>query len=216
MSGVNETNPESPTMAKVIQDAIEARLIDVHTAMPGMIVSYDPSKQMAQVQPSLKKKYSNGTIVPLPIINNVTVVHPRGGTAAILLPLKAGDPCWLIFGERSLDNWKSQGGISDPADTRKHHLSDAVCIPGGSSFSQAIAGDASDFIFQNDQCEFRLKSAGTFSLKNKAAGNELIDLLVQLLTALVATQTLTALGPQPFVNNADYVALKTKFTSLKV
>lgn len=211
----DEINVESPTFAKVIKDAIESRLVDVHTALPGTIQSYDAAKQMANVQPTIMRKYHSGKISSLPVINNVPVVHPRGGKAAILLPLKAGDPCLLIFSERSLDIWKSKGGQVDPQDTRKHTLSDAFCIPGGSDFSSAIAGDASDLIMINDKSKITQKAAGTIKIENTATADELMDLLVQLLTALIATKTLTALGPQPFINLADYVALKTKFQNLK-
>lgn len=212
----DELNIESPTMAKVIKDAIEARLVDVHTALPGTIQSYDPAKQMANVQPNIQRKYSSGKITSLPVINNVPVVHPRGGKAAILLPLKAGDPCLLVFSERSLDIWKSKGGQVDPQDTRKHTLSDAFCIPGGSDFGTAIAGDASDLILINDKSKVTQKAGGQIKVENLNTNDELMDLLVQLLTALIATKTLTALGPQQFINNATYVALKTKFQNLKV
>lgn len=212
-STADEINIESPSLAKVLKDAIESRLVDVHTAMPGVIVSYDSSKQQAQVQPSLQRKFAGGTVSALPPISNVPVVHPRGGTASILLPIAAGDPCLLIFSERSLDNWKSQGGISDPADTRKHHLSDAFCIPGGSAFNGSVAGDSSDLIIKNGTSVITIKPSGKFKVSNGT--NELFDLIDQLFTLFSQTQVLTAIGPQMFVNLPDYAMLKAKFASLK-
>jgi hypothetical protein len=209
----DEVNIETPSLAKVLKDAIDSRLVEVHTAMPGVIVTYDPSKQQAQVQPSLKRKYADGTIEPLPPISNVPVVHPRGGGASILLPIASGDPCLLVFAERSLDNWKSEGGISDPDDTRKHHLSDAFCIPGGSAFNGAVAGDASNLIIKNGSSKITVDPGGKFKIANTS--NELFDLIDQLFDLFSKTQVLTALGPQMFVNLPDYVALRTKFATLK-
>jgi len=47
MSIVNET----PTLAQVIQTALERFSTDLHTAMPAAIVSYERATQKATVQP---------------------------------------------------------------------------------------------------------------------------------------------------------------------
>ena len=208
MSSSDEVNIETPTLAKVIKDAIEARLVDLHTFMPGVIISYNPAKQLAQVQPSLKKKLANGTIKALPVLNNVPVWCWQAGQASITMPTKVGDPCMIFFGERSLDNWKSQGGVSDPADTRKHHLSDAVCIPGLAAFPNSIPGDASKIIITNSAGKFTLDPSGKFTFTN--GSNELMNLLVQ--TVQACAQIANAGGPT--FNAATFTQLVTKFQTL--
>jgi hypothetical protein len=49
-----------------------------------------------------------------------------------------GDPCLLIFSDRSLDSWLDRGGEVDPIDLRRHHLSDAVAILGVRAKPQAL------------------------------------------------------------------------------
>lgn len=117
-----------------VQNAIEGRLVDVHTAMPGEIYSYNAATQTAQVQPCIKRVYiQDSKAVPLPIVSNVPVVFPSAdaGTAILTFPVKKGDPCLLIFSERALEQWYQKGGVVDPQDTRKFALSDAYCLMGG-------------------------------------------------------------------------------------
>jgi hypothetical protein len=56
----------------------------------------------------------------------------------LTFPLRAGDPGWLTFADRSIDAWKSQGGPQLPPDARRHSWADAVFIPGVRSFSAPI------------------------------------------------------------------------------
>ncbi len=207
---------ETPTFARVIKDAIENRLVDLHVAMPCVVKSYDPSKQMVSVQPALQRKYLSGTVKALPVVNNIPVAHPRGGKAAVLLPITAGDEGWLVFSERSLDVWKSKGGVVDPDDTRKHHLSDAVYMPGGTSFPKALAGDPSDLVMVNDKAEVRVKSSGKASVKNLNTGDELVDLTQQMATALSTDTVNTIFGPMQLNNFSTYQTIATKLGNLKV
>lgn len=52
-------------------------------------------------------------------------------------------------------------------------------------------------------------------IKIKNASDDLTSLLVDLLTALNAVTVNTAVGPMPFVNLADFAALKTKIMAFK-
>ena len=75
----------TPTMAEVIRTVLDSALADVHTCLPGKIVTYDKAKQKASVQIQLQRKYEDGGLVTLPAIPNVPVRHPRaqGGKAFI-------------------------------------------------------------------------------------------------------------------------------------
>lgn len=111
------------TMKKAIKQGIS----NVHTAMPGTVLSY--SGGIATVQPSLPFNAPDGRSVAMPPIVGVPVVMPTcsGGTIGVSLPIQPGDGVLLVFSERSLDDW-SKGGES--ADPRRHDLTDAIAIPG--------------------------------------------------------------------------------------
>lgn len=148
----------TPSLETVIQNAIDVNLAEVHTCMPARVISYDSSKQQASVQPVLKRRYNDGGLVLLPVISNVPVVHPRANNAILHVPVKADDIVTLVFAERSLDKWLSQGGVVDPDDARRHDLSDAIAIPGGYPFSSpASVGDATALTLGYGSTELRLK-----------------------------------------------------------
>lgn len=121
-----------------IRGAIQYQLNNVHTALPGVIVSYDSLDNSASVKPSINKAYSDGTTQDLPIIQKVPIVFPVAGQATITFPINAGDPCLLIFIERSTEEWKRSGPDQAPSDPRKFDLSDAIAIPGLIPLSQSV------------------------------------------------------------------------------
>lgn len=206
---------ETPTLAQVIQQTVEARLCDLHTAMPGRILSYDAATQKAKVQPELKRKFRDGSLVDPPVIPDVPVAMPRAGKAFLSLPLKQGDQVLLIFGERSLDTWKQNGGSVDPStESRKHDYSDAYAIPGGYPFSNPAPMDPNDLILVNDQSKITLKSGGKFNFE-KIGGDEILDILIQWMEINQSAVTNTMLGPQKKVEEAQLKPLTEKLKALK-
>lgn len=113
---------------RVIEIAQEAA-DGVHTAFPGKIVSFDPAKGLASVQPILKFKTPSGESLEYPQIHGVPVVFPQGSGqhAVIAFPVEAGDYCLCIVSEQALDLWMY--GQETETDLR-HDLTNAVCIPG--------------------------------------------------------------------------------------
>lgn len=123
------TNQSSNELKTTITGWIASEMQNLHTALPGTIVSYDPASNRAQVQPVGRYKLPDGRALDYPVIHHVPVQFPMGcgGTSGVTFPLSAGDGCLLVFSETQLDDYLS-GGDSD--DTRTHDLNDAICIPG--------------------------------------------------------------------------------------
>ena len=216
-----EKQPITPTLAETILVVLDSELVKINTSMPGNIVKYDPATQTADIQPSLKREYYDGSAVDLPVLPGVPIVFPRTATSFIHLPLQAGDPVVVIFSQRSLDNWKTTGGTAEPADARKFDLSDAIAIPGGEAPNKPFTvSDPTAITIKNDSGEFVILPAGKFKIKN--ASDELIDVLSQV-TEKVGTisDTLskdtvnTIFGPMPLNSFTQYATLKTELDSLK-
>ena len=142
-------NVTSPTEAIGLQ--FDRMAGQIRCAMPGVVVQFYPETQTADVQPAIKMKVNLGDgvkQVQLPVINNVPMVLPFAQSYGLLLtlPIKEGDECLLIFGDRSIDNFAQKGGVQptvftaseDTTTPRSHHLSDAICIPGIISNPQAV------------------------------------------------------------------------------
>lgn len=124
--------PVEPTDVDVIRSAIESRLLDLHTAMPGKVVTWDPIGQSVNVQPVIKRAIStyDGEIdhEDLPIVHNVPVAFPGGGGYTMRFPITTGDHVWLMFSEAATARWRTTGQISEPGDLRRHDLSYACAM----------------------------------------------------------------------------------------
>jgi len=159
--------PREPGLWDAIHTAIEARFAEIHTALPGRIEKYDHEKALAEVQPLLRKNYRDGTSAELPIIANVPVVWPRTSEFAFAAPLARGDSVLLVFCERSLEGWLSNGGLVTPTDRRKFDLSDAVAIPGLWPFSEDTGIDAGDEVqIRYRDARIRIQKNGTIDMND--------------------------------------------------
>lgn len=98
---------------------VKSQLLDVNTALPGVIVSYENG--LARVVPTGKKRFADGDVLDYPIIPNVRVCWPSfaGGTAGVKGPVKPGDKCLLVFSQQAIDG-------SD--DRRMFDLQDAYAV----------------------------------------------------------------------------------------
>jgi hypothetical protein len=130
--------PPAPTLDGFVRGVIQQMLGDMRVAQPARVVSYDPIMQAVDVQPLLKTTAPGAMPEPQPIITGVPVIFPRSGEATIYFPINPGDNVLLIHADFSLDKWKTAGGETDPQDTRRHALSDAMAIPGLYPFNSPI------------------------------------------------------------------------------
>lgn len=206
---------EPISLQNIIKNAIEQRLLDLHTMLPGKVVSYDSATQTADVQPQIKKTFNNGqSAVNLPVIPEVPVWFFRTVNSHIHIPLKADDYVMLIVAERSLDKFMLSDGIVDPQDSRKHNLSDCVAIPGLFPTSKKFTvTNPDDIEIVNSNGRISIKPNGKFQVTNGT--NELVSMMYDLCTYCEAITTATMMGIQPVLNKAMFTALKSKIESLK-
>ena len=123
---------------------IQQNQLNLHTALPAKVVSFDPAKQTVSLAIQIKMQLVDGSGADIPPLLDVPVSFPRGGGFAVTFPLKAGDEGIAIFSERCIDGWWQNGSASTPLDFRLHDLSDAMFIPGICSVPRAIGGFFTD------------------------------------------------------------------------
>lgn len=162
---------DTPTIAQALRSAIEARLVDVHTSMPGAVVAYNPVTRRASVQPLLKRGVQvdgERVVETLPVVNEVPILFFGGmGASRLRLDLRKGDTVLLVFAEGSLDRWINKGGLVDPEDDRRHALTDAFALP----FS--TEGGGPEIFFT----ETEIHAGGTEALATKADLQAVVDKL---------------------------------------
>lgn len=132
-------------LATVISLGLESYVKDLHTALPGIIESFNSIDQTVSVQPAIKRVFKTDDgdkeiLIPqnLPLLINVPVIYPRGGGFSLTFPVKQNDECLIIFCERAIDDWHKKGGINKPANKRFHSFSDAVALIGLSSIPNNV------------------------------------------------------------------------------
>jgi len=131
----------------LLRDAIDARVEQVNTCLPGKVLSYDPASQTASVRLTVKRPMrtdTGGTTTePLPDLPAVPVVFPRAGDFVLHLPLKAGDGVLVLFSQWSTGEYHRTGEDAvDPGDMEHHGMGSAVCIAG--LFSGAAPAEGLD------------------------------------------------------------------------
>jgi hypothetical protein len=129
-----------------IEETARAVVDDIHTALPGTVVSFDPGKGTATVKPNGKYLTADRKTLEYPQITDVPVVFPFCQTAGvgIAYPVLKGDSCLIVVSEVELDEWRS-GAESE--GSLRFDLTSAMCIPGlleggGSIISKACSNNA--------------------------------------------------------------------------
>lgn len=116
-------------LVDVLQAAIEYNIANLHTSIPGFVTNINPVAGTVDVQPSIKKLFSNNVTKNLPIIRDVPLVYPCSSTNGLVFKINKGDGVLLVFSERSIENWKQGDTLEKPSSIRKHDISDAFAIP---------------------------------------------------------------------------------------
>jgi len=147
-----------------IKNMMLDRLRDVHTILPGKIVTFDPDKCEASILPYGKYKKPDGSMMDFPQLNEVPVYVMQGSeqTATVVYPVKPDDECLVLFTEQTLETWRT--GAESHTDLR-FDLSNATAIIGMFSKPNALIKEACDddsLIIEKDGERLRLKKGETY------------------------------------------------------
>lgn len=175
----DEKEPDS--FDKWITRAIDNKLVNLHTAMPGEIEAFDETTQLAQIKPLIKRIFTGGNDVAIKSLIHVPIMSLRAGGFVLTFPVSVGDECLVIFCERAIDAWLQSGGAQKPTELRRHDYSDAVAIVGLNNQTNPISG------FSMDGLQIRNESGNTvITIKDGE-----IDITAPLMTVTAPTTTWT-------------------------
>lgn len=140
---------------EVFLAALEGFEAGLWTALPGIVQSYDATKNTVVVQPSIKARVMGkddttpplpGAIldkapwwwVPLPVLVDVPVVFQGGGGYSMSFPIAANDEALVVFSSKCIDGWWQSGGVQIQNELRMHDLSDGFAFIGPRSVPRVL------------------------------------------------------------------------------
>ena len=129
---------------------------DVATSTVGHVLAFDSDTQLAQVQIGILRKDIDGvTFTPAPIVE-VPVYSFGGSQYFIECQIDALDEGVVLFSQRCIDGWVTNGGVATNPIDRFHDFQDAMFLPGMRSQPNKISD------FQNDGIRMRNKTGDSY------------------------------------------------------
>lgn len=139
-------NERTPRTAEIINYALDLFRAGLYVARPVRVDSVDTDKCTVDVVPMLTDVYTDDTdesvSYDLPIIPALPILFPEGNDFMDTWPIKKGDQGWILFSDRSIDQWQQKGNTGQPVDplTEFRHALPAkgLFLPGGRSVKDAF------------------------------------------------------------------------------
>lgn len=122
------------SLAEVLTAALDARMMDVHTAIIGRVEQVHLATRKVDVRPAMRRVLQgpDGELSTelLPILPQVPLGALRAGSARIEVPVQPGHWVVVMFFEDNVGKWLAQGGVGvSPGDVERHGLTGAVAVP---------------------------------------------------------------------------------------
>lgn len=132
---------------KMLREVFGEYLKDnVRTSVPGHVLSFDPSTQLAEVQIGLMLDDRLGNSQERRPIVRVPVQFWGGAGGTLECRIGAGVEGIIFFSQECIDSWVDQGGVAIKSEPRRFSINDAYFLPGVRSVPGAISDFANDGI----------------------------------------------------------------------
>jgi hypothetical protein len=151
---------------------------EINSCLVGIIESFDPSEQTANIKVEFKKVIKYGTpidedsaadkIIDYPLLVRCPVVVLNGGGGYLTFPIARGDECLVLFCDRDIDGWFSSGNALPPNSARVHDLSDGFALVGPKSLRASLAGYLSDTVELYSAAMMRIKALEEMDIVSEA------------------------------------------------
>ena len=181
-------DPIDPDLGTLLRAASDRACSTIRVAIPARVELYNAADGTVDAQPLIRFRDSAGEAVSEPVVQSVPIAWPGTDSHRIAFPLAKGDTVLLIVADRDIDAWAGQVGrrqsssVVDPATSRIHQITDAIAIP--MSTGKRAPSVINGLVIEGDRIAIGKQ------------GTELIQLLIDLLTALTpfVASNVVALG----------------------
>jgi len=125
-----------PNLENVLKEYQDSTLALINCVQIGQIEKVNDN-QTCEIAIQVKRRIPNGSTINYPVLVDCPYFVLSGGNSYIDIPIKAGDFCLILFNDRNIDIWWNSANVTEPADTRKHSLSDGIALVGISPSTSA-------------------------------------------------------------------------------
>jgi hypothetical protein len=176
------------TQTEMITGSFIELMKNVGTSIPGHILTFDSTTQLAQVQIGILQTDVTGTThTPAPLVE-CPVQILGGGEYFVEHQIDKGDECLTVFSQRCIDGWRNTGGVADNPILRFHSRSDACVLMGVRSQANRITN------FENNGIRLRDKAGENYVwLKNDGTAEIKVTTL-NIVGNVTVTEDVTASG----------------------
>ena len=215
------------------------KMDNVHTILPGQIVSYDGhAARKAEVKVMIKLRNVHNQIIEISPIKNVPVVFPSTKNFNMVFPLKKNDGCLLLFSESAIGDFllNSNNTVITAEDLNRFDLSDCICIPGLWSFTNNpnvtalndtdfwiqfqnatinITDTLNDIILETTIGKIKIEKTGNVTINDGTESFVLGNTFVTDITSLVtALSSLVVVPPAIPMVRGDLATIQSTATTL--
>ena len=93
---------------------------------------------IASIQLQAKRRINETEVRSYPLLTDCPIIVMQGGGAFLEFPVKVGDFCLVFFNDRNINTWWDAGIEAEPADRRKHSISDGFALVGVNPKTSAL------------------------------------------------------------------------------
>ncbi len=209
-----------PKFSETLRIAIESKLIDLHTALPVEVVSFNSTKQTVTCKIVVKRIKQTDVVEEFPLLVDVPVAFTQTKEFAITFPIKAGDTGQVLFNERQIDNWEINGDILPPDDARMHSLSDGVFYPQLTNQKKNIPNfNTTDLEIRTNNSNGKICIAPNGKLELERSGQKVLEELSNALGVLgvtdVTVTTGSSAGTYPINQQSQFLALQVIIDNIR-
>lgn len=160
----------------------------------GIIQSFNSTNQTATIKLVDKRvlpSYESTQYQEFSVLVDCPVYIHSGGGGWINQPIQEGDECLVLFNDRNIDLWFSNGNIQPPENARSHSLQDGLAIVGFHSQLKKIGNfNTTSYGFNYQNAYLQIDSTGKIDARNATRDlKTLIDNLIDIIKNLKTVQS---------------------------
>ncbi len=180
--------------------AVESVVEGLWTALPAIVVSFDPAKMTISAQPTVPVRWrrpdATFVTITLPVLQDIPVVWLGGGGVTGVFPITPKDEALLIFSSLCIDGWWSLGTVAPAPEQRRYDLSDGFALVGLRSLPRVfpVPAGVAGLVTDDGQTYITLNPSSKAVAAKASGGINLNGVVIDASGNITGAQDITASG----------------------